>query len=261
MRVGVPSPGSTTQTVFERKLLREQYVSTGDTNAPPSSADNPAQRINGSPLLLAVELVIIVAIFVAGRYLPISKTPYLFVLAWASLRLRTLRWRDVGLTSPRTWALAVGIGVLAGFGMEALELFVTQPLLMKLTGRKPDFSDFASLHGNVKQLLLGLAFVWTLAAFGEELVWRGYLMNRVAGLLSRSRHAAWIISLIVVNAAFGLAHRYQGITGMIDEGLMGGILGLIYLASGRNLTAPIVAHGIADTVDFVLLFMGHYPGT
>lgn len=216
---------------------------------------------NSSRVLLVIELAIIVAIFVGDRYLPVSKTPYLFGLGWISLRLRGLRWRDVGLARPRSWAVAIGIGVLGGLAMEALELFVTQPLLIRITGRKPDFSEFFVLHGNAKLLLLGLALSWTLAAFGEEMVWRGYLMNRVAGIFGRSRQASWIISLILTNAAFGLAHRYQGITGILDEALMGMILGLIYLASRRNLIAPIIAHGIADSVDAFLFFIGHYPGT
>jgi hypothetical protein len=55
-------------------------------------------------------------------------------------------------------AMATAVGVSAGLAMEALELFVTQPLLIKITGRKPDFSDFPALHGNVKLLLIGLAF-------------------------------------------------------------------------------------------------------
>jgi len=66
--------------------------------------------------------------------------------------------------------------------------------------------------------------------------------------------------LIAVHVAFGLAHAYQGITGIIDEGLMGVLLGFMYLATGRNLVVPIVAHGIADTTDLVLIFLGHYPG-
>jgi membrane protease YdiL (CAAX protease family) len=41
---------------------------------------------------------------------------------------------------------------------------------------------------------------------------------------------------------------------------MGIILGLIYLASRRNLTGVIVAHGVADTVDALLFFIAHYPG-
>lgn len=143
--------------------------------------------------------------------------------------------------------------------MELLQLFVTQPLLVRLTGKQPDLAQFRILHGNVQYALLGLALIWTLAAFGEETVYRGYLMNRVADLGNRTR-IAWIASLILVNALFGLAHAYQGITGVLDEGLMGFLLGVIYLACGRNLSVPIVAHGVQDTMDLLLLFLGKYPG-
>jgi hypothetical protein len=91
------------------------------------------------------------------------------------------------------------------------------------------------------------------------MVFRGYLMNRVADLLNRTR-GAWIISLIAVHVGFGLAHAYQGVTGIIDEGMMGLLLGVIYLRTGRNLSVPIIAHGIADSIDFVLIFLGKYPG-
>jgi len=33
-----------------------------------------------------------------------------------------------------------------------------------------------------------------------------------------------------------------------------------YLACGRNLAVPIIAHGITDTIDVVLIFSGRYPG-
>ena len=91
------------------------------------------------------------------------------------------------------------------------------------------------------------------------MVYRGYLLNRVADLFNRTR-SAWIISLIAVHLGFGLAHAYQGWTGIIDEGLMGLLLGIIYLRTGRNLSVPIIAHGIGDTVDFILIFRGKYPG-
>ena len=107
--------------------------------------------------------------------------------------------------------------------------------------------------------LIFLDLAWTLAAFGEEMVYRAYLMNRVADLLNRTR-GAWIVSLLAVQVGFGLAHAYQGLTGVIDEGLMGLLLGLIYLRTGRNLAVPILAHGIQDSIDFVLIFLGKYPG-
>ncbi len=84
-------------------------------------------------------------------------------------------------------------------------------------------------------------------------------MNRVADLLNCKRNA-WIVSLIAVHVVFGLAHSYQGLTGVIDEGLMGVLLAAIYLRTGRNLAVPIVAHGVQDSIDLILIFAGRYPG-
>jgi hypothetical protein len=30
--------------------------------------------------------------------------------------------------------------------------------------------------------------------------------------------------------------------------------------TGRNLVAPIIAHGVTDSLDSILIFTGHYPG-
>jgi uncharacterized protein len=221
----------------------------------------PMSSRRKSALLAAGEFAIVAALFVADirHHIFFSKIPYLFVLAWVSLRLRGLRWKDIGLARLRGWGPMLAVGVLAGVGMELLELFVTQPLLLRIIGKMPDLTPFLALRGNAKLLLLGLLFSWTLAAFGEEAVYRGYLMNRVAGLGNNSR-AAWIASLLLVSALFGFSHLGQGITGQIENAIDGLLLGLLYLRCGRNLWVPIIAHGITDTVDMTLLFMGKYPG-
>jgi membrane protease YdiL (CAAX protease family) len=115
------------------------------------------------------------------------------------------------------------------------------------------------LTGNVKVTLLFIALAWTLAAFGEEMVWRAYLMNRVAELGGRTPRA-WIASLVIVHVAFGAAHGYQGLTGWIEEGIGGLWFGLMYLWTGRNLCVPILAHGVGDTIDMILMFFGKFPG-
>jgi len=214
-----------------------------------------------SKWLAVAELVVVVLIFVADAHHLIffSKTPYLWLFGWISLRIRKMRWRDVGLTRYRTWTITIVLGIGAGLLMEAFQLFVSQPLLVRWTGKKPDLETFRALHGNLKLTLIYLVLAWILAAFGEEMVYRGYLMNRVADLMNRSR-TAWVVSLIAVHVGFGLAHGYQGVTGVIDEGLMGFLLGLIYLRTNRNLAVPIVAHGVQDSIDFILVFLGRYPG-
>jgi len=143
--------------------------------------------------------------------------------------------------------------------MELLDLFVTKPLEARFLGRPPDLSDFLSLVGNLKLSLLALLGAWVLAALGEELVWRGYLLNRVAGLFGNTR-AAWALSAFVVSAAFGCAHANQGFSGIVQEAFSGLLLAALYLASGRNLAVPIIAHGVTDTIDVLLIFTGLYPG-
>ncbi len=210
--------------------------------------------------LAFLEFILVALLFVADAHhlVPISKTPELVLLGWISLRLRRLKWRDVGLTWRRPVLQTLALGIAGGIAIELIELYVSQPLLVRITHLPPDLSDFNELRGNFKLMLVGLALTWTLAAFGEEMAWRGWLMNRVAGLGNKSR-TAWIISLLLVNAAFGMAHAYQGITGILDEGFMGLLLGLMFLLGGENLWIPIVAHGVQDSIDTLLLYSGHYP--
>jgi membrane protease YdiL (CAAX protease family) len=110
--------------------------------------------------------------------------------------------------------------------------------------------------GNVRLLALYLVVSWTLAAFGEEMTYRGYVLNRAADLGGR-RPWAWAASLLFTMALFGFGHSYQGLPGMIDTGLHGLLLGALYLATGRNLWACILAHGVSDTIAFTGVFLGH----
>jgi len=213
------------------------------------------------PALFAVEIALIAGIFWADAegFVPLSKTPLLLAVAWGSMRLRGVRWRDVGLCVPSHWRRLVAIGAAAGVAMWLLEFFVTMPLLERILGYWPDLSTFDDLVGSVELLLLYLALNWILAAFGEEMTWRGYALPRLAEFFG-SGMQAWIIALVLVNVAFGLAHLYQGPSGVVQATVAGVLLGLLYIASGRNLVVPIVAHGIGNSIDFTVMYLGYYPG-
>ena len=221
----------------------------------------PLVRRGLRPGLLAIEVALIAAIFWGDEagHVPLSKTPFLFLLAWASLRLRDLRWRDVGLSLPPRWPRFVAIGLAWGLGMWLLEFFVTMPTLQRLLGYWPDLTAFNEIVGNAKLLAVYLALNWILAAFGEETVWRGYALPRAAQFLGNGTQA-WVLALVVVNVAFGLAHLYQGPSGVIQATVGGVLLGVLYLLTGRNLVAPIVAHGLGNSIDFTVMYLGLYPG-
>jgi membrane protease YdiL (CAAX protease family) len=212
-------------------------------------------------LLLTVEVLVVATVFHLDYLglLPVSKTPYLFLLGWISIRLRGQRWRDVGLTLNQPFPRLLVIGIVGGVAMEALELFATQPVLTKILGQGPDLHQLQRLIGNTQLLILGIVLAWVLAAFGEELVYRGYLTNRLGGIFGGSK-TAWIVAAVLITLLFGLAHFPQGPTGIIENVIDGAILAALYFATGRNLWAPIIAHGIQDTVDVLLIYLGVYPG-
>jgi len=214
-----------------------------------------------SRLLAIIEFVLVAAVYVARHHhlLKVSATPYLFLLGWVSLRLRRVQWKQIGFKRYRTWGTTLLLGMAYGLGLELFDLFGKQPLLTHLLGKPPDLSGFPDVRGNLKYALLIVVVIWILAAFGEELVYRGYLMNRVADL-GRGTRKAWIASLLLISALFGFSHYAQGLTGILEEASDGLILGLIYLVYRQNLAIPIVAHGVCDTIDIALLFWGRYPG-
>lgn len=225
---------------------------------PQPSAEQPASR--GSWLLL-LELVAIggLALADAAGVVPLSRTPFLLLICWVSLRYRRQRWRDIGLALPPRAARAVATGVAAGLALEVLAIVVTTPLIASITGRLPDHSDLQELVGNLPLLVLLIVVSWILAAFGEEIAFRGYLMTRLAEAFGGTS-AAWIASLLVASLYFGIGHATQGVTGIVQESFSGLLLGVLFLVTGRNLTVPIVAHGVSNTLALVLIYLNRYPG-
>jgi hypothetical protein len=71
--------------------------------------------------------------------------------------VRKIGWRGVGLTRYRSWKITLGLGVAAGLLLEGFELFVSQPLLVRLLRKQPDLEDFRALAGNLKLTLIFIA--------------------------------------------------------------------------------------------------------
>jgi len=211
--------------------------------------------------LASLEFLILIGVFLAddAGFIPVSKTPVLLAIAWISLRLRGLRWSNAGLVRPARWWHAIALGTAAGIAMELLALAVTEPLIARLTGTYPGLEEFRPLVGNLGLTLLLIAVSWVLAAFGEEMFYRGYLMHRVAQLAGGA--GGWLVALAVATVMFGWAHYAgQDLAGALQEGLSGLLLGVLFLASGRTLAVPIIAHGVSNTVAFILIYAGRYPG-
>ncbi|MBO0323892.1 CPBP family intramembrane metalloprotease [Muricauda sp. CAU 1633] len=212
--------------------------------------------------ILLVEILIFVLLVVldAKGYLPISQTLYIIPFIWIVLKLKKEKFASIG------WGFkdidlkkAIIIGIGLGIVLELFATYVTTPLLSDYFNTEPDLGDLKGIRGNLAMLLLFTILSWVLAAIGEEICFRGFLMNRIANVFG-SNNAAWIVALVLSSILFGWGHTEQGITGWIQEGLSGLFLGIIFLKSNKNLTIPIIAHGVSNTLAFILIYLGEYPG-
>lgn len=142
--------------------------------------------------------------------------------------------------------------------LQLISEYVVMPIVTHWTHQRPDLSEFKPIVGNLKLALLGLALIWTFAAFGEEMVYRGYLLIRAADLGGRTSAAYWL-GLAYITVLFGFGHYYQGAAGVADTSVTSVLFGSVYLLSGRNLWVPILAHGFSNTIAIALVYFNLVP--
>ena len=184
-----------------------------------------------------------------------NEVPILFVLALVSFRLSDGGWAAMGLRWPASWKRTVLFALAAAAIRIVLGSFVIDPITAHFWPPAVAPSGADQIAGHFAVALKWLLIVWTFAAFGEEIGYRGYLVNRAADAGGRSKFAYWI-AVFLVAILFGYGHFYKGPAGIIDSGMAGLILGAAYLLSHRNLWVCILAHGFIDTFGVLAAFLG-----
>ena len=187
----------------------------------------------------------------------LKKQPGLGILAalviiGLALWLRGQGLDSLGFRSPGNWWVTLGLGLVLGVGIQLVTVALIEPLSEKLTRSKHDHSVLANVKGNWKAFIQWIVMVWLLVALVEEAVYRGFLMGEIAWLFSAGTPAL-AFNVIFTALVFGLSHGYQNRCGMLSTGLVGAILGLIFIWSDFNLWLPVFVHGFIDTFGIALI--------
>ena len=191
----------------------------------------------GSPLV-NLGLVVTIAIF------------------WVVSKRRGSTRSDFGLARPKSWGRMILLGIGVTLGMIVAFTFLMPLITQAFPVPQVDNSRFDILHGNLPNLILNVVAAWFTAAFLEELLWRGYLMNRLVDLQGKETKLAWVIALVASAIIFGLAHTYQGLGGVIKIATFGLLFGAAFLTVRRNLWLVIIAHALLDTIGFIQDYFG-----
>ena len=133
--------------------------------------------------------------------------------------------------------------------------YVLIPFVTDLTGEPMDFSVFEPFKGDLNACLGLLVYIWISAAFGEEIVFRGYLMQQFTKFFGSST-ISLVLNVLLLGVLFGFIHAYQGISGQIITGIIGMLLAVIFHVRKNDLWFNIALHGIIDTVAVVYMYYG-----
>ena len=207
-------------------------------------------------LLLQVILVLIPPVlFLKNVYLLLGLSLSL-LMAWTMLRLRGRKWRDVGLKQPEHFGRLVLVSLIATAMLLPLSSLAIH-IVEVLTESTPNLKAFEQIRGNIVALTGGLVVAWIFGAFVEELLLRGFLLNTLQELLSYKscpQWLTWTVAVLGTSIIAGMGHSYQGRVGMIGTGLIAVGFSAVYLMNRRNLWSCILAHGLYDTVAFILVY-------
>ena len=159
--------------------------------------------------------------------LPAVYSAVIALCAWHIYR-KNISLRDIGFSRQRL-AKYILVGFLVGAPLGAAEYFIITPV--------PSFPTF-----EIKYLMRDFAYMVLFVGVGEEVLFRGLVQRDMANLLG------WKWGLLGASVMFGVMHlTWRSIPELGFTFIAGLIFGYIYYKT-RSLTAPIIAHGVGNTV-------------
>jgi membrane protease YdiL (CAAX protease family) len=164
--------------------------------------------------------------------------------------------RDIGFKRPGRWwkVLLWAVGILGAWvAMQAVAPVLVSHFV-KLP--PPDFSRYNTVAGNLRAaLFMALALPFT-ASIPEEIIYRGFLMDRLTKIFGAGVGGA-AMTVLLQSVCFGSVHFAWGPGGMIVTTMMGAVWGTAFLLCGRNLWIMIIAHTFGHLALVVGLYFSH----
>lgn len=156
------------------------------------------------------------------------------------------------LAFPASWINTLGFAI-AGVVAALLFTGVADWLATRIAPARPKLGAFRSLQKSWLHLAAGIVIAWVLGGFIEEIALRGIVLRGLEHLLLADVTASAAAVLAIGAAALVgfVIHLYQGLRGALIVGQLSVLFGIVYVASGHDLWAAILCHGLYDTVAFI----------
>lgn len=202
-----------------------------------------------NPLVVLTAIALIMVLSIATiNYGPILGFVIVLITAWA------IRWDwSVFGIQRNPLVKTVVKAILFTLLFIVVNDVIFQPVIEHFYGAT-DLSSFEGLKGDWVKYLVFLAFMWVFAAFGEELLYRGYIVKQLVRIFGEGK-VAWLLAILISSVAFGFAHLYQGPSGVITTGFVAILFGVILYKNPENLWVGILTHGFYDVFGITMIFL------
>ena len=211
--------------------------------------DPVARALRGfGPAGLMSLLVILLSGNISVNRLPVVPIGATLALLWA-WRSRT-PWRDLGLARPKSWVATLIMGLLFGVSLK----IVMKAVVMPIFDAPPVNPSYQFLAGNRGLLPLAI-WAMVLAGVSEEIVFRGFLLERARALLGRSLKAT-IGFVLVTSLWFGLIHYSSQQWAGVQQAVVFGVIFATILVRTGNVWTLMVAHAAFDLTALVMIYLG-----
>jgi len=162
---------------------------------------------------------------------------------------------DIGIQLPVNWSSTILQALGYGIVISLLSMVLIEPLGEILTNTAPALGPVEKIKGNWLVLLQTFLFIWLFIAIVEEVIFRGFLMTEISKIIG-SGLLATILNIVFTSIVFGFCHAYQNKCGIVTTGLIGSLIAIVFLISGRNLWVAILTHGFIDTIGILSIYFG-----
>jgi uncharacterized protein len=221
--------------------------------SPPDGAviDRTERGGRRTRLWRAIAVVEVLAATAAVAYDLLIPSVVLVLMAVLSLAARREGPASLGLRRVPAAPLVVRM-LLFAVAWTLVQLALTMPLANHVSGTHQDLSGFADVERNLGLLLLFVVLSWTLAAFVEELAFRGYLQTRLRDVIGHGRSGT-VVAVLASSLLFGLVHSEQGLIGVVVVTLDAVAFSVVRYRC-HTLWASVLAHGFNNTIGFVAFY-------
>jgi membrane protease YdiL (CAAX protease family) len=202
-----------------------------------------------------VDIIMIAFVMLFPHYghLPMYAYPFVVLgIIWIYLNLNGESFASIGFRfSDLKWQ-AFYLGGVIGLAYAAFHFWILGPFITHLGFKSANLSDFNFIrHHFVNYILLLLLAAFLVIPY-EEIVFRGFIFNRVKSMFKGS----FIISGLITSILFALYHWQEGAGAVIAIFIFALFITWLYKVFKGNLWYLIFFHLLYDTFMLTVILLG-----